>query len=88
MASQGEKLKVGVGRKITYGKEKEDEILNLAMAAREARDVPFTIRDLKLIAKKVIGENFKASDGWAKKFCSRNSFNLSDKFNAPKIVPK
>jgi hypothetical protein len=86
LESQGEKLKVGVGRKITYGKEKEEEILTLALIARE-EDKPFTIRNLKSIAKTIIGDNFKASDGWAKKFCSRNKLVMGDKFSQPKTLP-
>eukprot|EP00826_Nyctotherus_ovalis_P045266 TRINITY_DN498_c0_g1_i3.p2 TRINITY_DN498_c0_g1~~TRINITY_DN498_c0_g1_i3.p2 ORF type:complete len:249 (+),score=75.87 TRINITY_DN498_c0_g1_i3:137-883(+) len=85
LESQGEKLKVGVGRKITYGKEKEEAILTLALVAREEK--PFTIRDLKQVAKNIIGDNFKASDGWAKKFCSRNSLSLTDRFGRPKNIP-
>jgi len=84
---QGEKLKIGVGRKITYGKEKEEEVLTLALCARE-ENKSFTIRDLKSIAKGIIGDNFKASDGWAKKFCSRNNFAMGDKFSQPKTIPR
>jgi len=89
LEEQGDKKKIGVGRKITYGIDKEQEILSFALKSRENEDKILTMRELKEKAKEIIGESefFKASDGWAKKFCCRNSFIISDKFNIPKIIP-
>lgn len=54
-----------------------------------------SIKQLKQKAIDMITENnitpndkFKGSDGWAKKFCKRNLFDINNKFNCPKYFPK
>ena len=77
-----------MGRKITYAKAKEEELLEYAMVARE-EDGQFTLKRLKEKAREIIDDNeeFKGSDGWAKKFCARNALDLANRFNLPKTIP-
>lgn len=91
---QGDKKKIGVGRKITYDMHLEEQLLSYAMVTRES-DGGLSIKKLKQKAIDMIkkgnmtpSEKFKGSDGWAKKFCKRNLFDINDKFNCPRYFPK
>jgi hypothetical protein len=62
------------------------------MIEREG-DILFTQQELKRKAKQLIrgsdsSIHFKASDGWAKKFCYRNKLILDNKYNVPAEIPK
>ena len=94
VVAQGDKRKLGVGRKITYERQVEEQILAYAMVARES-PTRLSIHDLKLQAIQIVQANvphprtpFKGSDGWAKKFCKRNQFDTKNVFNCPKFLPK
>eukprot|EP01022_Parablepharisma_sp_SALTPOND_P035452 TRINITY_DN9541_c0_g1_i1.p2 TRINITY_DN9541_c0_g1~~TRINITY_DN9541_c0_g1_i1.p2 ORF type:complete len:280 (+),score=33.11 TRINITY_DN9541_c0_g1_i1:87-926(+) len=90
---QGEKLKIGVGRKITYNLLLEEDLLLYGMIQREKPE-GITIKQLKEKAMDMISQCgtkskiFKASDGWAKKFCKRNLFDPNNIFASPKYFPK
>ena len=51
-------------------------------------DEGLTLNKLKNKARILIKNNFKASDGWAKKFIVRNNFNIKDKLSYPRFIPK
>jgi len=51
-------------------------------------DEGLTLSKLKHKARILISRDFKASDGWAKKFIMRNNFDMKDKFSYPKFIPK
>jgi hypothetical protein len=85
---------VGVGRKMTYDITLEEELLMYAMIERE-KEEGVSIKKLKgkvlsmVKAKKLNSDrHFKGSDGWATKFCVRNSFDVGDAFKCPKLFPK
>lgn len=86
---QGDKKKIGVGRKVSYGKYIEESILMYAMRLRESDD-GVRIPLVKSRAVELMGSysSFKASDGWYKKFSIRNWFNLHNKYQLPKYLPE
>jgi hypothetical protein len=87
---QGDKKKIGVGRKISYDKNTEENILNFAMKLRETEDnmkIPAVKnKAVEFMAGRL--DKFKASDGWYKKFSIRNMFNLNNKYQLPKYMPE
>lgn len=89
MLGQGSKKKIGVGRKLSYGKEVEEEILLFGLRARESEG-GLVMSEVKGKAMEMIEDRhgkFKASDGWYKKFCCRNKLNMKDKFDPPIAIP-
>jgi len=85
----GTKLKVGVGRKVTYGQEVEEEILIQALKLRESEG-GMGVQSVKKKAIEIIKDKhtkFKGSEGWYKKFCHRNELHPKDKFDPPKSIP-
>lgn len=85
----GPKRKIGVGRKISYGNNSDSQILKIALELRE-NEIPQKLQTLKKMtvdALRPTFPNFKASDGWYKKFSTRFAFDFWDKFNTPIFIP-
>ena len=43
---------------------------------------------IEVISNSLTLKNFMGSDGWAMKFCSRNSLDIKDEFNCPRYIPR
>lgn len=82
------KLKLNVGRKISYGKEKEDEIItNLVEKLEEGWVLPS--KTFKSLAKRIVNSStFKASNRWLAGFLRRNSVSLTQNFETLKVLPQ
>lgn len=71
----------GAGRPITYGKAIDDQLLCWVLESRD-RQLPITIPVLKAKAFNLVSleyPDFKASDGWARKFMKCHSLVLRAK---------
>ncbi len=91
---QGEKQKIGVGRKITYQFAIEEQLVEYGLVERE-KDSGLTFKQLKVQAKALLENSpsskrpFKASHSWAKKFCRRNKLEVGNLWWAvPKAFPQ
>lgn len=70
----------GAGRKVTYGKELDLEILQWVLEMRDLQ-LPVTTDSLSAYAHKFVSEkmpelDFKASRGWAHQFMLRHNLSL------------
>ena len=83
--------KKGQGRKITYPQELEDKLLAWIMEKREAECVAISTQVIRLKALSLIkasNPEFKASDGWVRKFMKRNDLVLRVRTHISQNLPK
>lgn len=87
------RTKLSIGEKaISYmhGKELEEALLLYGMVERES-EKGLKLRKLRAKSCELIRqsvEEFKRSDGWARKFCARNSLDIKDALSCPKFIPR
>jgi len=81
----------GQGQKISYPQEIEDKLLAWVMEKREAQFVAVSTQLIRMKARSLIKEynpNFKASEGWVRKFLSRNKLVLRMQTHISQSLPK
>ena len=76
------------GRKVTYGKELDEELRQMLVTMR-SQGQSITIERFSEYAKKIIDErrpelNFKCSRGWVEKFFKRHNLSMSSKASSSK----
>ena len=83
--------KKGQGRKISYPQELEDKIVSWILEKREEKCVAVSTQLIRLKAISLIKDthpNFKASDGWVRKFMKRNHLVLRVRTHISQNLPK
>ena len=83
--------KKGQGRKISYPQELEDKIMSWILEKREEKCVAVSTKLICLKALSLIKDtcpNFKASDGWVRKFMKRNDLVLRVRTHISQNLPK
>ncbi len=83
--------KKGQGRKITYPPETEEKLLTWTLEKRESQLIPVSTHLIRMKALSLIKEsnpNFKASDGWVRKFMKRNNLILRVRTHISQNLPK
>ena len=85
------KIRKGQGRKISYPQELEDKLLAWLLEKREVDCVAVSTQVIRLKAISLIrpvNPNFKASDGWVRKFMNRNNLVLRACTHKSQTLPK
>ena len=81
--------KKGAGRPVTYGIDKDEQLLVWLLEARD-KQLPITTQVLKAKARELICPDqpqFKASDGWVQKFKQRHKLVLRMKTSLAQELP-
>ena len=81
----------GQGRKISYPKDLEDKLVAWILEKRETDCVAISTQVIRCKALSLIRSvrpNFKASDGWVRKFMKRNDLVLRAKTHISQTLPK
>ena len=86
------KFKKSQGRKLSYSQELEEQLLKWILEKREECNVAvFTemirLKGLSLIKPSAHAPEFKASDGWLRKFLFRNNLVLRAKTSMAQVLP-
>ena len=83
--------KKGQGRKTTYPQELEEKLLSWILEKREEDFVAVSTQEIRLKTLHLIKESnpdFKASDGWVRKFSRRNDLVLRVRTHISQNLPK
>ena len=84
------KFKKGQGRKLSYSYELEEQLVKWILEKREESNVAVSTEMIQLTGLSLIkpsAPDFKASDGWLRKFLSRNNLVLRAKTSMAQILP-
>ena len=85
------KNKKGQGRKVSYPQDIEEKLVAWLLEKREENFVAISTRVIRLKAMSLIKPilpDFKASDGWVRRFMKRNSFVLRARTHISQKLPK
>ena len=78
----------GQGRKISYPQEIEDKLLAWVMEKREVNCVAVSTQLIRMKARSLIKDYNQASEGWVRKFLSRNNLVLRMRTHISQNLPK
>ena len=81
----------GQGRKISYSQELEDKLIAWILEKREEAYIAVSTQMIRLKALSLIrpvNPQFKASEGWLRKFMTRNNLVLRARTNMSQTLPK
>lgn len=84
------KFKKGQGRTLSYSHELEEQLVKWILEKREESNVAISTEMIQLKGLSLIkpsAPDFKASDGWLRKFLSRNNLVLRAKTSVVQILP-
>ena len=80
----------GQGRKVSYPKEIEEELVKWILEKHEQSHVAVSTRMIRLKAMSLVKPtlpNFKASEGWVRKFLVRNDLVLQARTSIAQTLP-
>ena len=89
IGDKGRHLRSGSGRKLSYPKEVDEEILEWILIRRDAQ-LPVSSELIKAKAKLLIkphNQQFKASKGWLQKFLPRHSLSMRSRTSISQKLP-